>query len=191
MATKVDIFNLAIITLGGKPITSTTQNDRAAIVMNTVYDMLRKAELRKKPAWNFSVKQVQLAASATDPLFDKAYSYPLPGDFLAMAPSFVESDYNDKDWIVQSGSIFTNYQAPLEIRYVYDVTDTSVMDPQFIVALAAKLASTCADAITQSNSKVQIADQAYKDAIAEARKANAFDNVPREFTLDPWFTVRL
>lgn len=190
MASKVDIFNLAIIILGGKPISSTVQNDRAAIAINTVYDMLRLAELRKKPAWNFSVKMAQLAASSDTPLFDRAYSYPLPGDFVAMANNFPESDYNDLDWIVQGGQIYTNYQAPLNIRYVSNVTDTGVMDPQFIMALAAKIASATADAITQSNSKIQMANAAYKEAIAEARKANAFDNVPRDFALDTWWTVR-
>lgn len=190
-SSKTDIFNLAITMLGGVPIMSPTQNNRAAIALNTVYDVLRQGELRKKPGWNFAIAQVSLAASATTPLFDRAYSFPLPGDFLAMARPFPESDYNDLDWIVQNGQIYTKRSGVLNIRYVQDVSDTSRFDPLFSIALAAKLASACADAITQSNEKVKTSDMAYKMAIEDAKKANAFDNVPVQFAQDTYWTVRL
>lgn len=190
MAAKVDIFNLAITLLGGNPITSVSQNNRAAIAMSAVYDMLRLAELRKHP-WNFAIKQIQLNANANTPLFDRAYSFPLPNDFVKMVAPFPESDYNDIDWVIQDKQIYTNYQPPLNIRYIADITDTSMFDPLFVTVLAARISSACADAITQSNSKLSNVNQAYNDAVAEAKKANAIDNVPQDLTIDPWWSVRL
>lgn len=188
---KLDIFNVAITLLGGLPVASVTQNNRAVTAMNTVYEMLRRGELRKRPAWNFAIKQVQLAASADTPLFDKAYSYPLPGDFLAMAVNFPESNFNDIDYQIQGSQIYSQFNAPLNIRYVYDVTEVGQFDPLFSLALSAKLAFTCADAITQSGNKVQLAAKVYDQAYADAARANALDNASRQFPDDPWITVRL
>lgn len=190
MSAKVDIFNLAITLLGGNTIVSTTQNNRAAIAMTAVYDMIRLAELRKHP-WNFATKQAQLNANANTPIFDRAYSYPLPSDFVKMMPPFPESNYNDMDWIIQDKQIYTSYQPPLNIRYVADIQDTTMFDPLFVTALAARLATSCADAITQSTGKLNNVNIAYQEAVGEAKKANAIDNVPQDLSVDRWWSVRM
>src|SRR4051812_24965552 len=101
MAAKIDIYNSALTILGALPLVTTNQNSRSAQALNAVYDMIRKAELRKKPNWNFAIKQVILNANAITPIFDRANAFPLPGDWLANANPFPESNYNDLDWIIQ------------------------------------------------------------------------------------------
>lgn len=188
---KTDIFNLALSFLGAQRVASPTENSKNARVLNDVYDIVRRAELRKVPAWNFSIKNAQLAASGTDPLFDMAYSYPLPPDYLSVVAPFDKANYNDRDWVIQGNQIFTDWGSPLNFRYCYDVTDEGLFDPLFATALAAKLAEAVSDSITQSNSKIQIANTRYKEAIADARKANAFDIVSQSMPQDTWWTVRL
>ena len=105
---QVDIFNMALTQLGALPVQSTTDNSKNARACLQVYDFLRLAELRKPPYWNFAIATAQLAVNPTPPLFDRAYSYPLPGDYLMLADSYPEANYNDKDWLVQEGQIYTN-----------------------------------------------------------------------------------
>lgn len=188
-ASLTDVYNLALTYLGAQTVQSPTENSRNARALSGVYDITRQSELRKKPSWNFSIKMAQLPASSTTPLFDRAYSYPLPSDFLAMHEPYPESNNNDRDWVIQNGQIYTNDNA-INLRYVSDVTDVSKMDPLFQKSLAAQLAVTTCDTITQSNSKLQANQTRYEDAIQEARKANSFDNVAKKMPEDPWITVR-
>lgn len=191
MAAKVDIYNMAITLLGGKTVSSPTENTKNAIAISAIYEMTRLAELRKSPAWNFSILMAELAESATPPLFTKAHAYPLPTGFVAMCPPFPETNYNDRDWIIQNGMIYTNYDAPLQIRYVSNIVDTTQFDPLFAKSFAARLAADSADSIVQSNSKIELAEKRYTQFIEEAKKANAFDNVSVIMPLDEWLTVRL
>lgn len=187
---KVDIFNMALIGIGAQTVASPTENTKNAKVCLAVYDMLRQAELRKKPTWNFAIKTAQLPASATEPLFDRAYSYPLPNDFIALVQPYPEANVSDRDWVIQNGQIYTNWSAPLDIRYVADITDPNEMDHLFRLALAAKIGETVAESLIQSNTKKNTAKDTYDDIIAEARKANAFDQISAEFPLDTYLSVR-
>lgn len=190
-SSKTDIYNMALTMLGAARVTSPTDNSKNARVISDVYDMLRLSELRKTPHWNFAIKETQLAASATTPLFDMAYSYPLPNDFVALIPPYDKSNYSDRDWVVQGSQIFTDYSSPLNIRYVADISDTGLFDPLFCVMFAAKIAETVCDSITQSNSKIQIANERYKQAFAEASKSDSFDDVSEKFPRDYYWDVRL
>lgn len=108
-----------------------------------------------------------------------------------MAEPFPESNYSDRDWEIQNGMVYTNYTAPLNIRYVQNVTDISRMDPLFIKAFAAMLAHTVADTITQSNAKVTSTKAKYDLFVNQARQANAFEIVARQFPRDTYLTVRI
>lgn len=190
-SSQTDIYNLALILLGSQTIMSPTDGSKNSRILNAVYDIERQSELRKAPAWNFAIKMVKLPASSVTPVFDRQYSYPLPSDFLAEVPPYPESNYQDRDWVIQSGQIYTNYQPPLNFRYVSNVVDTGLFDPCFVKALAAKLAETVCEAITQSTGKLQTANVRYKQARDEAAKANSFDNVPEKMPRDYWLDVRL
>lgn len=190
MAGKVDIFNLALTMLGAQTVSLPTENTKNAKNCSAVYDMIRRSELRKN-AWNFAIKLSELAASATTPAFGRSYSYPLPADFVALAPPYPEMNSPYVDWLVQNGQIYTNDTSPLQVRYIYDVQDTSLFDPSFVEALAARIARTICDSITQSNTKIQIADARYKEAIAEAKSSNSFDNVSSQPPEDTFLSVRI
>lgn len=188
---KTDIFNLALTLLGAQIVQSPTENSKNARALSAVYDLVRRAELRKAPAWNFAIKDVKLPQDVTPPLFDMAYAYTLPNDFISVQAPYDKSNFNTRDWVIEGNKLYTDWSPPLMFRYNSDVTNEGVMDPLFATAFAAKLAETAADSITQSNSKVQIAAARYKDAIEEARKANSFDIVANNMPSDTYWTVRL
>jgi hypothetical protein len=108
MSAQVDIFNYALTILGAQTVSSPTENSKNARACLAVYDMVRMAELRKPPGWNFAIGMAKLAPNVVRPLFDRAYAFPLPADFLSLLTPFPERNWPDRDWVIQEGQIFTN-----------------------------------------------------------------------------------
>jgi hypothetical protein len=152
--------------------------------------MLRQAELRKHP-WSFAIQRFPLPASATPPSFGVANYFPLPTGWLKVLPPDPIDNFGDRDWIIEGGKIVSNASAPLNVRLVMDTTDTTLMDPAFCEALSARMAFEMCEALTQSTSKQQACVTAYKDAVAEGRKANAIEKVPQDAPVDDWITTRV
>lgn len=191
MATSVvAICNRALQKLGAKRITAITENSTNARACNACYETLRDAELRAHP-WNFSIQRTQLAADSTAPTFGRDNAFTLPADFLKLQPPDPELNSLRRDWQIESGKIITNDSAPLDFRYVARITDPAQFDPLFVEALAAKMSAEMAEEITQSNTKKADCKDDYKRAIAEARRANAFDRVPQVSADDDWITARM
>lgn len=200
MSSRVEIANLALTKNGsGQKITSLSDNSTAARVMNTLYDMTRKAELRARN-WSFALKRAQLAASATAPSWGFSTAYPLPSDFLRLVqanefyltPSLY--DYNTADasaFAIEQGQILCDYSAPLKIRYVYDVTDEGTFDALFVHAFASRLAYESCEQITNSTAKKESIKADYLMAISAAVKANAIEKPPALVGDDSWVLTRL
>jgi hypothetical protein len=185
MASVVGICNRALQKLGAARITSITEDSRNARSCNNAYAAVRDAELRAH-TWTFAIKRAQLAADATAPLFDYTNQFSFPSDCLrVLSPA----DAN-LDWTIEGRKILTDGAAPLDVRYVYRVTDPNLFDAVFIEALAARLADELCEEITQSNSKQASARQSYEDAIARARKTNAFESLSAEPPEDSWIAAR-
>lgn len=190
MATQIQVYNLALILLENQPVSSITQNNRALTQFNAVWDKVRRSELAKHP-WRFAIQMVQLQASGTPPLFDRANAYPLPGDFLAMAPRLPEDNYPGSDWQIQGTSVISRDDAPINVRYVADMPNPGTWDELFADVIAARLAQVCCGAINNSNSKQAHADEAYQAAMMEAKRKNAYLQAPIQFPIDPFEIVRL
>ena len=186
MASPVAICNRALQKLGAKRIVSL---DDVGVVnasrCKAAYPMIRDQELRKR-AWNFAIKRVLLPADTGVPPFDFLHAYTLPSDCLRFLPKNTVTD-----WQPEGRQILTNDGAPLQLRYIARIEDSTVFDDNFVEALAAKMAYELCEEITQSNSKQANAKQDYKDAIFEAAKLNAFEKFPEEPPEDPWVTARL
>jgi hypothetical protein len=189
MASKVEIANRALQLLGARRITSLSEDSVNARAINAAYEPVKLAELRKHP-WSFAVKRAQLAANSTPPLFNRDNAFPLPADFVRLLAQDPEENFNDLDWQIEGKQIVTNDSSPINIRYVYDVTDPNEMDPLFREAFSAKLAEACCEELTQSNAKIANAQLVYKDIIAEARRANAIERVSQKPPEDEWVTKR-
>lgn len=189
MASEVEIANRAISRVGGTRITSLTEASVNARAVNAVFTTLRDAELRAH-SWNFAIKRARLAADATAPAFGPANAYVLPSDYLKLLPPDKNQHYNDLDWQIEGRRILSDTAAPLDIRYIYRVTDPNEMDPLFREAFAMRIAMTICEPLTQSNTKIQLITADYEAAIRAARKADAFEEVAIEPPEDTWLSVR-
>jgi hypothetical protein len=190
MASKVEICNRALQKLGAKRITALTDDSVNARACNFAYDPVRLAELQAHP-WAFAVKRATLAASATAPTHTKTRIFPLPADYLRLLPNDPEENFNTIEWQVEGNNIVTNDDAPLNIRYVADITDPNAFSALFREALSAKLALELAEELSQSNTKKRDLAELYDREIAKARKQNAFVSLKQQPPEDSYITVRL
>ena len=181
MVADVDIVNLALIKLGSPTISALTDTAKRAVTMNAIYTQNRDAELRSN-AWSFALHRDSLSASTTAPAHTYDHAYPLPSDCLRLYDVDEGQEYQ-----VEGNAILTNYDAPLKIRYVRNVSE-SEFDPLFVEALSCRLASAACEAITQSNSKMTRMEELHTRAIDEAVMADAIEQPPIYLDETTWLS---
>lgn len=204
--TSTDICNRALQKLGARRISSLSEQTPQGRACNTAYSMVKRSELRKR-VWNFAIKRESLSADSPAPTWGRQNSFTLPSDFIRLANSYPEDFTNSSsvgvsiaysstsiggtDWVIEQDRILTNDGAPLQIRYVFDVTDTTLFDPIFSEALATAIAFEICEELTQSNVKKDQLGQHYKALIDEAKLANSIEVAPADPPPDSWDTCRL
>lgn len=199
MATsEVAIINNALIKLGEETIIARTDQTNRARVMNSVFDATRDLELRKH-RWRFAIKRRSMPALAVPPDSDFARAFAVPDDFLRLIEGgdlrqVVDmSDYRSRSsqlYSLENGQILTDLPAPLAIRYIARVTDTSLFDSAFDEALACRLAFTTCKRITDADSAKQVALLDYRTAIKDATLANALEIPAESIADDTWVMAR-
>jgi hypothetical protein len=199
MASNVEIANRALTKIGANRIISLTDNTKEGRTVNSMYAIVRDAELRAR-TWRFAIKRAQLAALAAAPEFGFAYQYRAPADCLRVVdvgefyPAADMSDYVGSDtstYAYENGVILTDEAAPLKLRYVARIEDPTLFDALFVEAFACKLAMEMAEPITQSSTKRELATREYKDAVIAAMRANAIEKPPVKLADDTFILARL
>lgn len=198
MTSEVSIANRALTLLGADLIIALTDDNNRGRTMAANFAAIRDAELERH-RWRFSIARAVLPALATAPAFQYGKQYQVPVDFLKLIEGgdlVSGSDLTDYRtgssalWSREGDKILTNLGAPLHIRYIARITDTSLYSSSFAEMLAARIADECCERITQSDSKRQICMAAYKRAKQEAVRSNAIE-VPSESQADgEWVTAR-
>lgn len=187
MASVVDICNRALQKLGASRIVELGEDSRNARSCNVAYEPVKLALLRKH-TWSCAIKRASLAADAVGPEFGPAFAYTLPADFVRLAESDVVS--NSDDFQIENGRIVTNMSAPLEIRYVANISDPNEMDALFREVLSSELAVELCEELTQSNTKKPELKDDLKDLYRVAAKVNAIERPSQQPPEDTWVTVR-
>lgn len=181
------ICNGALQRLGAKRIEALTQDHPNARSMNAAYSRRRDALLRRYD-WGFAVKRASIAADGDAPVWGDWNRYSKPSDLIRLIRDD-ETGY-EVDWKVEGGFILSADAAPIEIKYIAQITDPNLFDSVFVEALECSLAMATCEEITQSTSKLGAVTDAYKDAISEAKRCGAIENGAREFMEDSWITAR-
>lgn len=202
MASPVDIANRALTMLGASRITSLSDNRKEAREINAVYEQVRDEELRRYN-WNFAIKRAALAALTDAPPFGFSLQYRVPADFMRaiqigdVYPAVNLSDVvglDDSAYAIENDGagrvIRTNMGAPLNLRYVARIEDSTVYDPLFVGALAAKLAMDVAESLSASTNKVDQASRNYRMALSDAVRCNAIEKPPVKLADDTWIASR-
>lgn len=181
--------------------------------MNRAYQTTLLSELRQN-FWSFSIKRAILPAAAVQPLFGPSNYFPLPPDYLMLAPADNNGaamyggtvGYNvgfgpigqqglPRDWVIENNGdgpcIVSSDTAPLYVRYVSSAITEANFDVSFAEAFSAALAVVACEEITQSNTKLASVSKIYEDAIDAARKRNAFEMPPSIAPTDAWVLARI
>ncbi len=185
---NVSIANAALRKLGESPITDFNENSKAARLANERFEEVRDALLHTHP-WNFAMKRVSLAASATGPEWGFENAFPVPADYIRAFEINNENLKNNR-WQAEDGTIVTDLPAPLEIRYVYQLQDPTRMSPGFREALADALAADWAHDITgDPNIMTETAGRA-RLSLARAKSSDGQEGTPKQMNADEWINAR-
>ena len=187
---SVTIANRALQRLGATRISSLTQNFPNARSINNAYDTTRRRLLRLY-TWAFAKSRASLPMASTQTVFDQLNMFPLPTDFIRLYrdPGYSASVQSRRDWEIEEGNIITTDGAPLNIRYIADITDESKFDPLFVEAFACLLAYECCEEITGSAEKRQLLSADMKEIIRQARFVNSIERNPDQPVEDDWLVA--
>lgn len=198
-AGKVAVVNRALVKLGAKPIKSFLDPAKGAQLASGGYDRIVDEELARH-FWKFALFRKSLAdVVTTQDMGGYRYAYEKPvdwletvwiGDITLGTPSGFGAA-SKADWSHEGDVILTNVTPPLPLQYIRRITDPTRYHVLFVDALACRLAMEWCEAITSSMSKYDKARLEYRDAIADARRANAILDPPRGDSSDSWLDARL
>lgn len=203
MASEVGICNRALDKIGAGPIISLDDPNKRAQACKRMYADLRDAEIRDT-VWGFAITRAQVPADLEPPLFGFARQFTIPSDslriieiadatglvFFSFTPFHLNGRFLSGTYSIESNKILTDFEAPLDIRYVKRVTDPNQMDSLFREALAARIAVELAEIIAQSDAKKALAKQDYEDLLGKAvltDGAETPDDGPQDHS---WFLER-
>lgn len=213
MADEVAIFNRALTRLGDITITSFTQDTNIARTAQTIYEQCRDGLVADYP-WTFAMARTLLPALAEVPAYQYAHKYQLPADCFRVwevnggwsaqdvyawgwsgsnLPGGVPAGFdpfNITDYVIEGSQLLTNINAPLPLRYVRLVTDSTRFPPTFVSALVLRLAIESCVRVTGSDALVPGLEQEFRYTIARAKKADAIQRPPQKQRDAEWPSAR-
>lgn len=175
-ADNVAICNSALSKLGSLRITTMADNTEHAKLVNEQYNKIRKDLLRSHP-WNFASKRAALVAT-TAPVYGFSKAFTLPADWIRV----LELDKTTEDeWQVEGQTILCDL-ATANIKYIYDLTDTTKFTADFDELFALALAHDISYAITQSTTlKIQLKKE-FDEKIRLVRSFDAQESTGQRVT---------
>lgn len=199
MASSIEIANRALTKLGAARIISFGDDNKQARAVQSMFDIVRDSELRAH-IWSFAIKRTSLAALSTTPDWGYTYEYQVPSDLVRIlqvndiygGPSF--EDYRNQsvaEYSLEGNKILTDFAAPLKIRYIARIEDTAQWDATFIEAFACRLAMEMAEDLTQSNTKRELAQREYEQALRTAIRSGGLETPPQALPDNTWVLSRL
>ena len=157
--------------------------------MTRVLEPRRRALIRKY-RWGFAIKRASIAADEDQTEWGDLNRFSLPNDFLRLLRDKDSPDYR-KDWKREGEFIVTTESAPLQFRYLADITETVIWDSLFYEALAHDMAHETCKEITGSTSQKEAIKDDLATILAEARQMGAFEEDPQEALDDDYLLARL
>lgn len=184
MANKIQIINLALRRLGCEPISSLSENNKRAKVMNDIYELARKDSLEEHP-WPFAIKRATLTAEASTPAFEYKYQFKKPTDFLRAI-----SEYNEETYKEEGSKLLADVDT-LSLVYIYYNDDEDSYSASFTRSFYLRLAEEGCYSLSQDKSLKDQIQKEREDILAKARSYAAQGSSPQEYDFDFFTDVRL
>jgi hypothetical protein len=187
--TETDVANMALGLLDEAQITSLAQNSTAGRLVNLHFAQTRRAELAKY-AWIFAMRSSSSVGTEVEN-GSMTMQFDMPTDAVRILPLTYDGEPSGIpiNWRQTGIYIYTDQDTPQVIRYIKDITDPDEWSPLFVEVMAAALAVKIALPLTHKQAMIQVARQAYADAVATAQRQNAFQRSGRLDT-NSWLIQR-
>ena len=191
MGSKVDLANEALLLLGANTITSFTDNDSNAVLVNRFYASERDALLRSH-RWNCALTTANLASLVDTPIIDWEYKFTLPTDPYCLRVLDVRTVTGDikLDFAVQGRELLTEESA-IDITYIQILEDTMLDDSLLYQALVFRMAWKLAFPVTRSSTVMQQMAQLYDAIVRDARAVDSQEGTPETIETDALTDLRL
>jgi len=188
MTSKIEICNLALLQIGGRPITNLNEKSKAAYLCNRLYAPSRDAVLESFP-WSFALQRQTLALLAEPAPDPWSHAYQKPVDCLRAEEIIPTRPDTPVLFAVEGNKILTE-QAGAVLLYVRSIDDPTLFSAQFVQALLWYLAGKLAIPLTGDEAKTKLCLQMYGAVTQEARTIQANQGRPRSKPLPPWIAAR-
>lgn len=164
MASPVDICNLALGAVGANPISDLAESSSQAELCSRFYDLSLDLCLQAFD-WTFaSTRQAAIAQASTPPAFGWTARYLIPAACLQVRDVRDQSGnrYEENTWAQENGYILLNADPGVAIglRYTARITDTALLPPDLVEAVAYRLAAFLAIPMTENR---QLRDSCLQD----------------------------
>lgn len=192
----VDICNRSLRVLKQDNISSistpTTPNEN---ICADTYEDSRRALLRLHP-WNFAVKRTTLTENTTAPDFGWENAYDLPNDFVRLLTigddsiKELRNKFEIENGQILGSDLTSTTASTINIRYIFDVTDTVKFDALFIRALFYLMALDMAPAFSVSKGLLANVETRFEEAIAKAVAIDGQERPPTRIQKSKFLRAR-
>ena len=191
MASKLEIWNLALRRIGQRVVQGESEASEEANTMRNLWDFARDSALEIHD-WTFA-RRYRTSGLLADVVPGWEYTYAWPSDCITPRQlvredrAFWDLPVDYETCLSEDGSkrvIVTNEESPYLV-YTARVIDTSLYAPLYTSALAWLLAAEGIVQLTQDPKRGAPPLASYEDAIAKARGSNLDRHKQTEKPLDP------
>jgi hypothetical protein len=190
--TQTQVVNLALTKLGQDRVININDDVEIARVIRSIWDLTLDCVLADHP-WKFAILRTTLPALAAAPAYGWEREFAIPEECLRLVQV-------GDDWIfytgeaptfaLEGGSILTDEEAPLRVRYVQRIINVGLWPPLFARAVAMRLAADSCEKLTGNSKKAEMAEIAYSVSIKTAKRQNAIERPPERQVDGDWLGSR-
>lgn len=184
--TNTAIANMALLELGGARISNFTDGSKNQGLVTAIWDFAKEYALAAYP-WSFAIKrQAGVPELATAPAWGWSHAYAYPPDCLRVLLVGKGGVETDEPWAHESAAdgsqiIVTDITAPIDLKYIYNVTNTQVFSPAFVIALVKALKWTLAKPITGKSEVQVMAKKELDEYFARGISTNGQEGTPVQY----------
>lgn len=185
MASKLQVYNMALGNLGMQKIYSTDLTNPSAKACDLYWDQAIE-DTFSEHAWGFATVKEQFALVSVDVVgWEYVYAYPPKAAIVHNVFSEANVDYKEEQefetvFIPDSNKkVICSNEAEAYIEYTYIVQDTTLYSPKFVVAAAFKLAALMAQTLTSDPNIAGAMQQNAGMIVAEAKRLNAKEKLKK------------
>lgn len=188
MATKLTVYNRALLALKSRRLSSLTENRAERRDLDAVWDEVLTWML-EQGLWNFATAPEEWTPSATaESQFGYQYVYEKPDDYVRLVSISANERFNPTlSDFAEEGDYFLSDVSPMWVRFVSSDTtkgrDPGKWKPAFAEAMALELAWRAGPHICSLSG--QDKDDLRKDKKAALSKAKASDAVNQPMSILP------